>query len=81
MRSTVSVSGWPGVLSQERLTHLPFDVLRVIDVDAEAAIELRHQVGDPPGIVIEHGDIAARHVGDVDFVPDLAPDGSACRPC
>ena len=40
-------------------------------VDAEQAVELDHEVGEPPGVVVEDGDVAAGHVGDVDVVPLL----------
>ncbi len=37
-------------------------------VDAEHAVEFGDHVGDAAGVVIEDGDVAAGHVGDVDFV-------------
>ena len=39
------------------------------------------EIGEAPGVVIEDGDVAAGHVGDVDLVPLLDQANDACRPC
>ena len=45
--------------------HALLEPLGLLLVDAEQAGELHHEVGEAPGVVIEHGDVAARHVGDL----------------
>ena len=50
--------------------HFGKDIVRQIglDVQVKQAVELHGKVSEAPGIVIENGDVPARHVGDVNVM-------------
>ncbi len=59
-----------GLLGAQELLHALLEPLGgVLLVDAEQVAELGDEIGVAPGVVVEDGDVAAGHVGDVDAVP------------
>ena len=56
------------LLGAQEVLHPLLDALGVLLVDVEEPVELDDEIGEAPGVVIEDGDVAAGHVGDVDLV-------------
>ena len=78
--STSSVSGCPAVLTCRNFCTSLVDCRAILSASMpKSSIELGHEIGEAPGVVIEDGDVAAGHVGDVDLVPllDQADDRAA----
>src|SRR5262245_303685 len=71
--------GLAGFLALEEMLHAFLDAVGPLLVDAEQLIERADVVGEAPGIVIEDGDVAAGHVGDVHLVP-LLDQANDCPP-
>ncbi len=70
MASTSSLSLSPGPLVCTATGHDGASrSLRLVFVDVKQAVEFGHHVGHSLGVVVEHGDVAAGHVGHVHLVP------------
>ena len=52
----------------DSFTDLVGQAIGLFKFDFEELIVIRHQLGDPKGVMVEDSDVAAGHVGDVDFV-------------
>ena len=59
------------MLAGERLEHRPFHQLAAVLIDAEQPVVFGDQIGDASGVMIEDGDVAAGHVGDMHLVAVL----------
>ena len=55
-----------GLLGTQKSLHSLLEFFRLFFIDLEQTVELDGEIDEAPGVVIEDGDIAVGHVGDVD---------------
>ena len=62
------LSTWPAYLFLRNFVDVRLRVRTAARIDAEVAIELGGKLGETDRIVVEHGDVAGRLIGDVHVV-------------
>src|SRR5712692_5169740 len=60
--------GLSWLLGPQKTLHPFLDRLCMVLVNREQAVKLHHEIGETPGIMVENGDVAAGHVGNMDLV-------------
>ena len=65
---TSGLSTWPGFLLRRNSSTCASSSAARLRRDVEVRVELGHELGEANRIVVEHGDVAGRLVGDVHFV-------------